>query len=545
MEIMELYQEWLNKTADNAQVYNELVSIKEDGAAIEDRFFKGIAFGTGGLRGKIGAGTNRMNVYTVGRATFGLADYILKNGVKRSVGIAYDSRNMSKEFARLVAEIMSSQGIEAYLFEELMPTPVLSYAVRKFGLGAGVVVTASHNPKEYNGYKVYNGAGCQITDDEAGRITAAIEQFGYFNDFKANEELIHILGEEVLDGFIDEIMNYSVYFDKSLVPSIVYSPLNGTGNKPVKKLFARLGLTDYTVVPEQENPDGNFPTCPFPNPEEKSALKLALALAEQKGAELVVATDPDADRVGIATLEKGEYRLLNGNETGILMENFLLEKKTKEGTLPKNPYIVKTIVTTDLAERIATAYGARTKNVLTGFKYIGEYIDVCPKEDNYIMGMEESYGYLVGTHARDKDAISAVMTIVEMLCYYRSKGQSLVEALEGLYEKYGYFTSALYYKNFEGKSGMEFMNAFMSDLRKSPWKEVGGEQVQEVKDYAQGIEGLPKSNVLVFNGEKFSAIIRPSGTEPKIKIYLTAKEREEKQSKALLEKLLNHVKTLL
>ena len=545
MDILKLYEEWVAKTKDNAQVNAELVAIEKDGLAIEDRFFKEIAFGTGGLRGKIGAGTNRMNVYTVGRATFGLAEYMLSSGAKRSVGIAYDSRNMSKEFARLVAEIMSYKGIDAYLFEELMPTPVLSYTVRKFGLGAGVVVTASHNPKEYNGYKVYNEKGCQITDDEANAITAEIEKFGYFNPFTADESRIHMLGEEVLDSFIDEIMRYSLFFDKTLVPSIVYSPLNGTGNKPVKKLFARLGLTEYTVVPEQENPDGNFPTCPFPNPEEKSALQLALQLGREKGAELVVATDPDADRVGIAVWNNGEYRLLNGNETGILMLNFLLEKKSQNGTLPQNPYIVKTIVTTDLAERIATAYGAKTKNVLTGFKYIGEYIDAAPKSDTYIMGMEESYGYLVGTHARDKDAISAVMTIVEMLCYYRSKGQGLLEALEGLYEKYGYFTSALYYKNFEGKSGMEFMNNFMSELRKTPWQEVAGERVDEVKDYAQGIEGLPKSNVLVFNGAKFSVIIRPSGTEPKIKVYLTAKEQTEQTSNALLEKLLGFVKSVL
>ena len=545
MDVTKLYKEWLTKSVENPQVYEELVSIQNNPKEIEDRFFKEIAFGTGGLRGKIGAGTNRMNVYTVGRATFGLASYMINSGVKRSIAIAYDSRNMSKEFARLVAEIMSSQGIEAYLFDELMPTPVLSYTVRRLGLGAGVVVTASHNPKEYNGYKVYNSAGCQITDGEAAKITAEIEKFGYFNSFIPCEEGIHVLDEAVLDSFIDEIMKYSVFFDKTLVPSIVYSPLNGTGNKPVKKLFARMGVTNYAIVPEQENPDGNFPTCPFPNPEEKSALQLALALAKDKGAELVIATDPDADRVGIAVLEKGEYRLLNGNETGILMENFLLEKKTQEGTLPENSYIVKTIVTTDLAERIATAFGVRTKNVLTGFKYIGEYIDACPKDANYVMGMEESYGYLVGTHARDKDAISAVMTIVEMLCYYRSKGQSLPQALEGLYAKYGYFTSALYYKNFEGKSGMEFMSAFMNELRKNPWKELAGEPVDEVKDYAEGIEGLPKSNVLVLSGTKFSAIIRPSGTEPKIKIYLTAKEETEASSKTLLEGLLNQVKTLL
>ncbi len=545
MKLEKMYKEWLEKTANTPAVYSELMQIQEDEKGIEDRFFKAIAFGTGGLRGKIGAGTNRMNVYTVGRVTFGLADYILKSGVKKSIAIAYDSRNMSAEFAHLVAEIMSFKGIDAYLFEELMPTPVLSYAVRKLGVGAGVVITASHNPKEYNGYKVYNGAGCQITDNEAALITNEIEKYGYFNDYTADEARIHILSEDMLDSFLDEIIKYSLYFDKALVPSIVYSPLNGTGNKPVKKLFARMGLENYTVVPEQELPNGNFPTCPFPNPEEKSALQLALALAKEKGAELVIATDPDADRVGIAVLENGEYRLLNGNETGILMTNFILEKKTQDKTLPENPYIVKTIVTTDLAEKIASAYGAKTKNVLTGFKYIGEYIDAAPKGENYVFGMEESYGYLVGTHARDKDAVSAVMTIVEMLCYYTSKGLTLLQALEGLYQKYGYFTSALYYKNFEGKSGMEFMDKFMSELRKKPWKEVCGEKVLTVKDYAQGIEGLPKSNVLIFSGERFSAIIRPSGTEPKIKIYLTAKEASQKASLDLLDALVEYVKTVL
>lgn len=537
-----MYEEWFSNAKDRA-IKEELEKVADDAGAIEDRFFKELSFGTGGLRGKLGAGTNRMNIYTVGRATFGLAEYISK-GAKKSVVIAYDSRRMSEEFARLIAGIMSSKGITAYLFDEPTPTPVLSYAVRKLKAGAGVVVTASHNPKEYNGYKVYNEKGCQITDETAAEIFACIRKYGYFNEYRENGEKIHILGEETVESFLDEVLKYSLPCDREYYPSIVYTPLNGTGNKPVGKLFQKMGVKDFTVVPSQKAPDGNFPTCPYPNPEEKEALKEALKCARETGAELVIATDPDADRMGIAVKNGDDYRLLNGNETGVLMENYLLEHKTALKAMPKNPYIVKTIVTTPLAEKIASAYGVGTKEVLTGFKYIGETIDR-ETDGNYVFGLEESCGYLVGEHARDKDAISAVMTIVEAVCYYKAKGQTLLQALDGIFKKYGYYSAALYYKVFEGADGAECMKKFINKLRGAPFSEICGEKVTEYKDYLQGIDGLPKSDVLSFAGKNFSLIIRPSGTEPKLKIYMTVNGDSEKESRASLEKISTYIKSLL
>ncbi len=532
MDIEKIFKEWLTFAKD-PEVSSELQALKNDPEKLSDAFFTQLLFGTGGLRGKLGAGTNRMNIYTVGRATFGLADYVLDSGKEKSVAIAYDSRNMSKEFALLSAEIMSSKGIKAYLFDRLMPTPVLSYAVRKLKTGAGIVVTASHNPKEYNGYKVYNEKGCQITSEAADAITASIEKYGYFNDFTPDNSLIEYVGEELLDEFINDVMKNCLPVDKKYIPKIVYTPLNGTGRLPVKKLFAKMGIEDYVIVPEQEYPDGNFTTCPFPNPEEKAALSLAVDLAKKVGAKLVIATDPDADRMGIAVVrEDGSVRLFNGNETGALMENFILSYKAAENSLPNNPYIVKTIVTTPLAEDIAASFGVGVKNVLTGFKYIGEAIDTY-KNENYVFGMEESYGYLVGTHARDKDAVSAVMTLAETVCYYAAQGLSLEDALESLYEKYGYYKSGLYSKYFEGKSGMEYMENYMDGLRNAPPKEIGGYAVRNIVDYGKGVDNLPKSNVIKMEGENFSVIVRPSGTEPKIKFYICVKDENARRAEEL------------
>ncbi len=532
MDIEKIFKEWLTFAKD-PEVSSELQALKNDPEKLSDAFFTQLLFGTGGLRGKLGAGTNRMNIYTVGRATFGLADYVLDSGKEKSVAIAYDSRNMSKEFALLSAEIMSSKGIKAYLFDRLMPTPVLSYAVRKLKTGAGIVVTASHNPKEYNGYKVYNEKGCQITSEAADAITASIEKYGYFNDFTPDNSLIEYVGEELLDEFINDVMKNCLPVDKKYIPKIVYTPLNGTGRLPVKKLFAKMGIEDYVIVPEQEYPDGNFTTCPFPNPEEKAALSLAVDLAKKVGAKLVIATDPDADRMGIAVVrEDGSVRLFNGNETGALMENFILSYKAAENSLPNNPYIVKTIVTSPLAEDIAASFGVGVKNVLTGFKYIGEAIDTY-KNENYVFGMEESYGYLVGTHARDKDAVSAVMTLAETVCYYAAQGLSLEDALESLYEKYGYYKSGLYSKYFEGKSGMEYMANYMDGLRNAPPKEIGGYAVKNFVDYGKGVDNLPKSNVIKMEGENFSVIVRPSGTEPKIKFYICVKDENARRAEEL------------
>ena len=541
MDIEKVFKEWLSSATDKS-VLAGLKEMENDEEKKSDAFFKHLKFGTGGLRGKLGAGINRMNIYTVGRATLGLADYVNKANVTKSVVIAYDSRNMSKEFAALAADVLSSKCVKAYLFDTLMPTPVLSYAVRKFKAGAGIVITASHNPKEYNGYKVYNEKGCQITDAAAAAIIKEIEKYGYFNDFTPDASLIETIGESVLDDFIDDVINYSLPVDKKYVPKIVYTPLNGTGRVPVKKLFEKMGITDYVIVPEQEMPDGNFTTCPFPNPEEKDALTLAVNLAKKQGADLVIATDPDADRMGIAVIgANGEARLFNGNETGVLMENFILSVKKAAGKLPDKSYIVKTIVTTPLAEDIAKGYGVGVKNVLTGFKYIGETIDACP-HDNYVFGMEESYGYLVGTHARDKDAVSAVMTVVETVCYYASQGLTLEAALENLYKKYGYYQSALYSKYFEGQSGMEFMASYMDGLRTAPPSKICGRAVLAVTDYNEGIDGLPRSNVVKVEGEDFSLIVRPSGTEPKIKFYISVKAATEETAKAVCDEIVTYAK---
>ncbi|MCI6734452.1 MAG: phospho-sugar mutase [Clostridiales bacterium] len=538
------YKFWLEKTKNDEVLHEDLLKISGLPDEINDRFYKELSFGTAGLRGKLGAGTNRMNVYTVARATAGFADYILSVG-KNSVCIAYDSRNMSDVFARLAAEIMSSKDIKVYLFDKLMPTPVLSFAVRKLRAGAGIVVTASHNPKEYNGYKVYNSNGCQATDGEAGKITEFIDKHDYFEDFKPKNELIGYIGDEILDDFIEAIYKYSLPFDKKYMPSIVYTPLNGTGLIPVEKIFKKIGITDYTVVPEQKYPDGNFPTCPYPNPEFKEALAKAIETAGKTKAELIIASDPDADRTGVAFREEnGEYRLLSGNEAGSLLVYFILATKKARSAIPDNAFIVSTVVTSPLPEKIAESFGVETINVLTGFKYIGEAIDKNP-DKNFVFGMEESIGYLVGAHARDKDSVSATMMFAEAACYYKSLGLSLSAALGFLYRKYGYYRSALYAKYFEGEQGMIFMTDLMDKLRKNPFGEICGKTVTEIKDYSLGLDGLPKSNVLVFKGNEFSLIARPSGTEPKLKFYLTAWDSDEKSSAEFVEKMTEFVKTLV
>ena len=522
----EKYLEWLKATESDEKSHSELLALKDDEAEINDRFYCDLKFGTGGLRGKLGIGTNRMNVYTVGRATRGLAAYINKTAKEnKSVVIAYDSRNMSREFAFLAADILSGEGIKTYVFDKLMPTPVLSFAVRYLKTSAGIVITASHNPKEYNGYKVYNEKGCQITDVAAKEILSETESCGYFDKICPDKSIIEVLDDTVLNEFLKEIQKYSlVKLSGEKTPKIVYTPLNGTGNIPVRKILEIIGIKNVIVVPEQEQPNGNFPTCPYPNPEEKAALKLAVELAEKENADLVLATDPDADRVGIAVKTKnGGYKLLNGNETGVLMEDFIFSLRKKDD---KIPVVVKTIVTSDMSEDIAKNYGAEVKEVLTGFKYIGETIDKLTENEEYVFGTEESYGYLVGTHARDKDAVSAAMIIAEMTVYYGLQGKTLVDKLEELYEKYGYYKTALKSISFPGEKGKAEMDEKITALRNSPWKEICGEKV-EFKDYSLGVNGLPKSNVLSFTGENIKVTVRPSGTEPKLKIYYQAKTERE------------------
>lgn len=538
------YKNWLSSVKNDKATETDLKSIENDEKEITDRFYCDLKFGTGGLRGKLGAGTNRMNVYTVGRATRGLAAYINKNaGENKSVVIAYDSRNMSRKFAFLAADILSGAGVKAYIFNTLMPTPVLSFAVRYLKTSAGIVITASHNPKEYNGYKVYNEKGCQITDGAAKDILSEIENCGYFDEIHPYRSIINVLDDAIPREFLKEIRKYSLFSLSGVnTPKIVYTPLNGTGNILVREILKDIEIKDVIVVPEQEKPDGNFPTCPYPNPEEKAALKLAVELAEKENADLVLATDPDADRVGIAVKTKdGGYRLLNGNETGVLMENYIfsLRKKTN-----KIPVVVKTIVTSDMSEDIAKSYGAEVKEVLTGFKYIGETIDKLTSGKQYVFGMEESYGYLVGTHARDKDAISAAMIIAEMTAYYALQNKTLTEKLNELYEKYGYYKTELISVVFPGKDGKAEMDEIIAELRKNPWQTLCSEKVT-VKDYLRGLNGLPKSNVLVLAGKNVKITVRPSGTEPKLKIYFQAKADSEQHVGILLQKLKEQAENLI
>ena len=531
--MIQQYKQWLENVTES-DLKSELLGIQGNDAEIGDRFYRALEFGTGGLRGIIGAGTNRMNVYTVGRATFGLAEYVLESGVEKKVAIAYDSRRKSREFAFHVADILSSKGIEVFIFNELMPTPVLSYAVRELKAGAGIVITASHNPKEYNGYKVYNEFGCQITDVAAKAILKKIESAQYFAQFTPLAGKIHVLGNELLDSFLSKISELSLTnCVKESGLEVVYTPLHGTGNVPVRKILDQMGAS-VIIVKEQELPDGEFTTCPYPNPEEKEALSLALEYAKAGGADLVLATDPDADRVGIAVRDaKGEYTLLNGNETGVLMMAYMLSQKREQGKLGADPTIIKTIVTTDMAFGLAQAYNAAVKEVLTGFKYIGEELD---KTENYVMGLEESYGYLVGDHARDKDAVSAAMMIVEMCAYYKTQGITLLEQLQKLYQEFGYYKTELKSMKYEGQKGMETMASIINRIRENPIAEFEGKAL-EFTDYATGVNGLPRSNVLRFRNEDVRLIIRPSGTEPKLKIYYQAKGATEAEADKRLQAL--------
>ena len=530
---MSEFDRWLEKVTDE-EIKKELLSLVGKEREIEDRFYKGLSFGTGGLRGVIGAGTNRMNIYTVGKATFGLADYLIEAGGS-SIVIAYDSRNKSAEFARLAAEIMSCKGIRAYLFSELTPTPVLSFAVRYLGADAGIVITASHNPKEYNGYKVYNAHGCQITDEAAAAITEKINCYDDFNSFIPDESLISIVDPCVEKAFLDAIKLFSLTkITQKNAPSIVYSPLNGTGRKYVQAILKEIGVCNVHTVQEQELPDGDFTTCPYPNPEEKAALALALRDAELYKPDLVMVTDPDADRIGVAVPnEKGEYVLLNGNETGSILLYYILLKKYENKTLSAGATVIKTIVTTDIIFDMAQEFGVRVKEVLTGFKYIGEALE---QTEDYLLGLEESYGYLVGTHVRDKDAVSAAMFLAQACAYFKEKGKSLYEILREIYQRYGYYQTALRSFSMPGKDGMERMKSALEHIRKNPPKEIDG-QVAVFDDFSNGLYGLPKSDVLRFKSEDYRIIIRPSGTEPKMKIYLQAKAASAQDLAEKIEKM--------
>ena len=535
------FERWIEKVEDK-EIKNELLSVARNEKEIEDRFYKALSFGTGGLRGIIGAGTNRMNIYTVGKATFGLAEYLLATG-GNSIVIAYDSRNKSADFARLSAEIMSYKGIKAYLFSELTPTPVLSFAVRYLNASAGIVITASHNPKEYNGYKVYNSLGCQITDEAAKAITEKINEYDYFNDFTPNEALIEVLDDSVKTAFLQAIKAFSLTkITEANAPSIVYSPLHGTGRKYVQAILKEIRIKEVKTVKEQEMPDGNFTTCPYPNPEEKAALTLALRDAEIYKPDLVMATDPDADRIGIAVPnEKGEYVLLNGNETGSILLYYILLKKNEMGIPCTGSTVIKTIVTTDIIFDMAKEYGVEVKEVLTGFKYIGEALE---ETEDYLLGLEESYGYLIGTHARDKDAVSAAMMIAEACAYFKEKGKSLYAVLQEIYARYGYYQTELKSISLPGKDGMEKMKEILANIRKNPPKEIDGQPLK-FDDFSQGLFGLPNSDVLRFKNEDYRIIIRPSGTEPKMKIYLQAKGSNKADATEKIDNALRLVESLI
>ena len=548
MSEMELYDLWCKNAKEDPDLKAELDKIKGDSEAINDRFYRDLEFGTGGLRGVIGAGTNRMNIYTVRRATQGFADYLNQEYDNPSVAISYDSRIKSDVFSKAAAEVLAANGIKVHIYSELMPTPCLSWAVRALKCQGGIMVTASHNPANYNGYKGYGEDGCQITLRGAEIILEKINSLDVFTGVKTSdfeEELtkgnISYIGEDVIEDFYKHVLAEGINTD--LCPTsglkVVYTPLNGTGNKPVREILKRIGITDVTVVKEQENPDGNFTTCPYPNPEIREALQVGLSYCDKVQPDLLLATDPDCDRVGIAVPDgKGGYALFSGNEVGAMLLEYICEQRIKKGTMPKDPIAVKTIVTTDIVNLIGKEYGVKIIDVLTGFKFIGEqigFLEAKGEENRYIFGFEESYGYLSGSYVRDKDAVDASMLICEMAAYYRTQGITLMQARENLYKKYGMFLQTLYSFEFDGESGMKHMEEIMTGLRENHPTVIGGLKVERFEDYKASTSKniatgevkeltLPKSNVLAFYLEGgCKAIVRPSGTEPKIKTYITAK----------------------
>ena len=556
--LKEKYEIWLEKAVADADLKPELEAMAGDEAKIEDAFYKDLEFGTAGLRGVIGAGTNRMNVYIVARASQGLSNYVINHfpPEERRIAISYDSRIKSDVFAKIAAEVFAANGIKAYIFPQLMPVPCVSYAIRYLKCAAGIMVTASHNPSKYNGYKVYGADGCQMTTAAANEVLGEIEKLDLFTDSKKivfedglKAGSIAWIPDEVYTAFVEEVKKQSVVGDAEINKdvAIVYSPLNGAGLKPVLRTLKETGYTNITVVKEQEQPDGNFPTCPYPNPEIHEAMALGMEYAAKYNADLLLATDPDSDRVGIAVKDKkGNYQLLTGNQTGMLLTDYVCACRTENGTMPKDPVVIKTIVTTDMVEQIAAHYGVRTVNVLTGFKYIGEQIGLLEKEgkaDSYIFGFEESYGYLSGSYVRDKDAVDAAFLICEMFCYYKTRGISLLDKLDELYKRHGYCLNTLYSYQFEGAAGFAKMQEIMKDFQTAGITEFGGRKVETLLDYNTGIDGLPKENVLKFLLEGHgSVVVRPSGTEPKLKTYITVSAADKAAAEVIEQKIVSDLK---
>ena len=555
------YQCWLENAVED-DLHSLLRKMSQE--EIEDAFYKNLAFGTGGLRGTIGAGTNRMNVYTVAKASQGLADYLVKKFSRPSVVIGFDSRIKSDVFARTAASVFAANGVLTHLWPHLNPVPTVSFAVRYLSASAGIMITASHNPSKYNGYKVYGEDGCQITTKAAAEILGEIEKLDIFIDVKrldfdaaVSEGKITYISEDVLTAFIENVKNQSVLFGEKVNrdASIVYSPLNGTGLIPVTRTLKEMGYTNITLVEEQRLPDGAFPTCPYPNPEIREAMALGLEYARRCNADLLLATDPDCDRVGIAVKDdRGEYVLLSGNETGLLLLDYICSQRAKHHKMPNNPVMVKTIVTMDLAERIAADYGVRTVNVLTGFKYIGEqigFLEQAKKTDSFVFGFEESYGYLSGSYVRDKDAVAGAFLICEMFSYYAAHGSSIWEKLQELFSRYGYCLNTLHSYEFDGPAGFEKMKNIMRRFHEEagPGKtlaSLGGKKILKVLDYNQGLDGLPKSDVLKYLLEdNCSAVIRPSGTEPKLKVYISVSAKKKAEAQEVERKVVGDVERVL
>ena len=571
MSYMEAYKEWCTNPYFNENTKAELAAIKDNQAEIEDRFYRQLEFGTGGLRGVIGAGTNRMNIYTVRQATQGLANYILsQNGQEKGVAIAHDSRIMSTEFADEAALCLNANGIKAYVFDSLRPTPELSFAVRELGCISGIVITASHNPREYNGYKVYWEDGAQITPPHDKNILAEVAKVTSFDQVKTMKKedavaagLYKVIGKEIDDRYMEELKKQSIHPEviKEMAKDIriVYTPLHGTGNLPVRRVLKELGFEQVYVVKEQELPDGNFPTVSYPNPESPKAFELALKLAKEVDADIVLATDPDADRLGVycKDTKTGEYVTFTGNMSGMLIAEYILREKTAMGTMPENPALVETIVTTDMAKAIAKAYNVALIEVLTGFKYIGEQIKFFEQSGahNYVFGLEESYGCLAGTYARDKDACVAVMMLCEVAAYYKQQGKTLWDAMVDMYEEYGYYKEGLATMTLKGIDGAKEIQTMMTNFRENPPKELGGFKVLAVRDYKADVRvdlvsgeksatGLPSSNVLYYELENNAwCCVRPSGTEPKIKFYFGVKGTSLEDAAKKLEKLKNAMVT--
>ena len=568
--ISQKYSLWLQHASEDPDLLAELRRVEGDEEQISDRFYRELEFGTGGLRGVIGAGDNRMNIYTVRKATQGLADYLRARYPSSSVAISFDSRIKSDLFAREAARVLAGNGIQVHIFPQLEPTPVLSFAVRELHCQSGIMVTASHNPSQYNGYKCYGADGCQMTDHDANEVTACIRRVDIFNDVRVADYeeakaagLIREIPDSLVCGFLDRVEGQQVNpgLCRETPLSVIYTPLNGTGNKPVREILRRIGVDKVTVVPEQELPDGRFPTAPYPNPEIRQAFECALKLAETVRPELLLATDPDSDRVGIAVRDEGgEYVLMTGNEVGCLLLNYILSCRSAQGNLPANPVVVKTIVTSDLAARIAEKYGCTLVEVLTGFKYIGEQIGLLEKEghpERYVFGFEESYGYLSGSYVRDKDAVVASMLICEMAAYYKKQGKTLLQVLNSLYAEHGAFSHTQVNAAFEGEEGMETMRALMTSLRTDRPAAIAGLRVLTFADYLESVRldvasgktqtiTLPKSNVLSFGLEGgASVIVRPSGTEPKIKAYITATGADRAAAGEMAQRLTEAAKGLL